>query len=110
MNPFTHLQISTAVALIVGYFAAHAAGLLTKAHAPAWVLGAVTVVLATAASVIPTVVWNSGDSWKTYVANVFAALVAATLAHRSQIPTALWGKTPGLIGPASPAPVVAPKP
>jgi hypothetical protein len=90
----THIQVSTAVALIVGYFAAHAAGLLTRAHAPAWVLGAVTTVLATLAAVIPTVVWNSGDSWRTWVANVFAALIAVTLAHRSQIPEAIRARTP----------------
>ena len=40
-----HIQISTAVAAIVGYSAAHAAGFLTKAHAPEWVFGAVTTVL-----------------------------------------------------------------
>lgn len=94
----THFQISTAVALIVGYAAAHAAGLLTKAHAPAWVLGAVTVVLSTLAGVLPTVVWNASDSWETYLLNVLAALVSATLAHKSQIPSALWAKTKGLIG------------
>ena len=104
----THMQISFAVSLIVGYFSAHAAGLLTKAHAPAWVLGAVTVALATLAGVLPTVAFNEGDNWKTYLGNVFAALVATTLAHRSQIPTALWGRTAGVVGPAS-APV-APKP
>lgn len=98
---FTHLQISTAVALIVGYFAAHAAAVLTKAHAPQWVLGAVTVVLTAVAGVLPTVVWNPGDSWKTYTANVFAALVAATLAHRSQIPEALQVATHNIgVGPS----------
>jgi hypothetical protein len=86
---FTHVQIATAVALIVGYFAAHAAGLLTKAHAPQWTLGVVTTVLATLAGVIPTVVWNENDNWKTYLLNVFAALFAATMAHRSQVPEAL---------------------
>jgi hypothetical protein len=97
----THMQISLTVALIVGYFSAHAAGLLTKAHAPQWVLGAVTVVLATLAGVVPTVVWNPSDSWKTYTGNVFAALVTATLAHRSQIPEALQAATHNVgIGPS----------
>lgn len=95
---FDHVQISTALALIVGYFAAHAAGLLTKSHAPAWVLGAVTVVLTALAGVLPTVVWNAGDSWKVYVGNVFAALVATTLAHRSKVPTAIKASTPGVVG------------
>lgn len=94
----THLQIATAVALIVGYCAAHAAGLLTKAHAPQWVLGAVTVILTALAGVLPTVVWAPGQPWTTYLANVFAALVAATLGHKSQIPTALKNRTGGVIG------------
>lgn len=100
----THLQISTGVALIVGYFAAHAAALLTKAHAPAWVLGVVTVALTTLAGVLSTVVWNPNDSWTAYLSNVFAALIATTLAHRSAIPTALWGATGGIVGPKTPAP------
>ena len=104
----SHPQVSFYIALIVGYFAAHAAALLTKAHAPAWVLGAVTIVLTTLAGVLPTVAFNPGDSWGTYLTNVFSALVAATLAHRSQIPTALWGKTGGIVGPASPAPATTP--
>jgi hypothetical protein len=91
---FTHLQMSTYMSLIVGYFAAHAAGLLTKAGAPQWLLGAVTVVLSTLAAVIPTVVWNPHDSWGTYLVNVFVALIAATLAHRSKIPAAVQGATP----------------
>lgn len=95
---FTHMQIATAVALIVGYCAAHAAGLLTRAHAPQWVLGAVTVVLATLAGVLPTVVWNQGDDWKMYLQNVFAALLATTLAHKSQIPSALKSRTGGVVG------------
>jgi hypothetical protein len=95
---FTHMQIATGVALIVGYAAAHAAGLLTKAHAPAWIFGAVSTVLAALAGVLPTVVWAQGASWQTYVANVFAALVATTLAHRSQIPSALKAGTRGLVG------------
>lgn len=90
----THLQITTAVALAAGYFAAHAAGLLTKAHAPRWVLGAVTVALSTLAGIIPTVVWRPNDDWKVYLANVFAALLTATLAHRSQIPEAIQASTP----------------
>lgn len=94
----THMQIATAVALIVGYFAAHAAGLLTKAHAPQWVLGVVTTILASLAGVLPTVAWNQGDSWKQYVVNVFAALFAATMAHRSQVPEALQVRTRGVIG------------
>lgn len=93
-----HLQMSTAVALIVGYLAAHAAGLLTRAHAPAWVLGAVTVALTTLAGVLPTVAWNPHDNWKTYLANVFAALVATTLAHKSQVPSALKSGTGGIVG------------
>jgi hypothetical protein len=92
----THMQIATAVALIVGYFAAHAAGILTRAHAPNWVLGVVTVVLSTAAGVIPTVVWNPDDTWKQYLANVFIALFAATLAHRSQVPEKLQAETPNI--------------
>lgn len=94
----SHLQVSTAVALIVGYFAAHAAGLLTRAHAPQWVLGVVTVALTTLAGVLPTIAWNAGDSWQTYLTNVFTALVAATLAHKSQIPTALKARTGGIVG------------
>jgi hypothetical protein len=94
----THMQIATAVALIVGYAAAHAAGLLTRAHAPAWVLGLVTVALATLAGVLPTVVWNPQDDWKAYLYNVFAALVATTLAHKSQIPSALKNRTGGVVG------------
>src|SRR3954469_3156382 len=93
-----HLQIATAVALIVGYFAAHAAGLLTRAHAPQWVLGAVTVALATLAGVLPTVAWNPDDDWRVYLGNVFLALAAATLAHKSQIPTALKQRTGGVVG------------
>jgi hypothetical protein len=95
---FTHMQVATAVALIVGYCAAHAAGLLTRAHAPQWVLGFVTVILATLAGVLPTVVWNQSDDWKQYLYNVFAALVATTLAHKSQIPTALKNGTGGVVG------------
>lgn len=94
----THLQISTAVALLVGYAAAHAAGLLTKAHAPQWVLGAVTAVLAALAGVLPTVAWNQSDSWQTYCLNVFAALVAATLAHKSKVPSAIKANTRGIVG------------
>src|SRR5881227_2340891 len=95
---FNHMQMATAIALIVGYFAAHAAGLLTRAHAPQWVLGAVTVVLVTLAGVLPTVVWNPDDDWKVYLGNVFTALVAAFLAHKSQIPTALKQRTGGVVG------------
>lgn len=95
---FTHIQIATAVALIAGYFAAHAAGLLTKAHAPQWVLGAVTTVLAALAGVLPTVTWAEHQSWHVYLANVFAALVATTLAHRSQIPSRLKAARGGIIG------------
>jgi len=95
---FDHMQITTAVALIVGYFSAHAAGLLTRAHAPAWVLGIVTAVLATLAGVLPTIAWHSSDSWKVYVGNVFAALIATTLGHKSQVPTALKNKRGGVIG------------
>lgn len=94
----THLQIATAVALIVGYFAAHAAGILTRAHAPNWVLGIVTATLATLAGVLPTVVWNPADTWQTYVVNVFAALLAASLAHKSKVPLALKARTGGLVG------------
>ena len=94
----SHLQIAAYVALIVGYFAAHAAGLLTRAHAPQWVLGTVTVILATLAGVLPTVVWNENDTWEQYLANVFYALIAATLAHRSQIPEALKNRTGGVVG------------
>lgn len=89
----SHIEISTAVALIVGYAAAHAAGLLTKAHAPAWVLGAVSAVLAALAGVLPTVAWNEGQSWQAYTVNVFAALIAVTLGHKSQIPQALRART-----------------
>lgn len=92
------MQIASAVALIVGYAAAHAAGLLTRAHAPSWVLGFVTVVLATAAGVIPTVVWNANDTWQQYLVNVLGALATATLAHKSQIPTALKNRTGGVVG------------
>lgn len=95
----THIQISTAVAAIVGYAAAHAAGFLTKAHAPEWVFGAVTTVLTALAGVLPTVVWNQHDKWQTYLANVFVALLAATFAHRSKIPTAIKTSTrSGIIG------------
>jgi hypothetical protein len=94
----SHIQMATAVALIVGYFAAHAAGILTHVHAPDWVLGAVTVVLGTLAGVLPTIVWNENDSWKVYLGNVFVALVAATLAHRSKIPEALRRGTGSGIG------------
>lgn len=90
----THAQVSLYVALIVGYFAAHAAGFLTKAHAPRWVFGAVTIALTTLAGVLPTVAWNSGDTWRGYLVNVFAALVAATLAHKSDIPEAIRQSTP----------------
>ena len=101
----THVQISTAVAFIVGYFAAHAAGLLTKLNAPRWVLGAVTVGLSTLAGVLATVVWNDGDTWQTYLANVATALVATTLAHKSQIPQALQAATARFgIGRPTPAP------
>lgn len=94
----THLQLSTAVALIAGYFAAHAAGFLTDRHAPTWVLGAVTTVLAALAGVLPTVAWNEHQSWHVYLANVFAALIATTLAHKSQIPSAIHRATPGVGG------------
>jgi hypothetical protein len=90
----THMQVATAVALAAGYFAAHAAGLMTKARAPRWVLGAVTVVLSTLAGVLPTVAWRPNDNWKVSLANVFAALLTATLAHRSQIPEAIQTATP----------------
>lgn len=95
----THIQISLALAMIIGYASSHAAGILTKADAPKWVLGAVTAVLATLSAVIPTVVWNEGDSWQTYTVNVFAALITATLSHKSQIPTVLQVRTRGVIGP-----------
>lgn len=90
----THMQISFYISLIVGYFAAHAAGLLTKAHAPQWLLGIVTVFLSTLAAVIPTVVWNPNDNWQHYLVNVFGALVAATLGHKSQLPEAIRAATP----------------
>lgn len=93
-----HIQVATAVALIVGYFASHAAGLLTRAHAPDWVLGGVTVVLTALAGVLPTVAWNAGDSWSRYLTNVFAALVAAFLGHKSKVPSALKAGTPGVVG------------
>lgn len=98
----THAQIAFAVALIAGYFSAHAAGLLTREHAPQWVLGAVTTILAALAGVLPTVAWSEGQPWGHYVTNVFAALIATTLAHRSQIPLALHANTPGVVGPKSP--------
>jgi len=94
----THIQIATAVAAIVGYAAAHAAGLLTKAHAPQWMLGAVTIVLSALAGVLPTVAWNQADPWQTYLANVFIALAAATLAHKSQIPSRLKAARGGVVG------------
>ena len=95
---FTHMQIASAVALIVGYFSAHAAGFLTRAHAPAWVLGFVTVVLATLAGVLPTVVWNADDTWQQYLINVLGALATASLAHRSQIPERIKNTTSGVVG------------
>jgi len=95
---FTHAQTASLVALIVGYAAAHAAGLLTKAHAPQWVLGAVTIALSTLAGVLPTVVWNQADPWSAYLGNVFVALGAATLAHRSQIPSRLKAARGGVVG------------
>ena len=94
----THPQIAFALALIVGYAAAHAAGLLTKTGAPQWVLGAVTAVLGALAGVLPTVAFNPGDTWETYVVNVFAALIGATLGHKTKIPLALQAKTRGVIG------------
>ena len=94
----THIQIATAVAAIVGYAAAHAAGLLTRAHAPAWVLGAVTTVLAALAGVLPTVAWNETDPWQTYLLNVFVALGGALFAHKSQIPSAIKARTRGIFG------------
>ena len=93
-----HMQVATAISLIVGYFAAHAAGMLTKAHAPEWVFGIVTAGLATLAAVLPTVVWNPADTWKGYLGNVFAALIAATLAHRSKVPAAIKARTSGVVG------------
>lgn len=82
----THLQTATAVALILGYFAAHAAALLTHYHAPDWVQGLVTTVLNVIAGVVATVIWNPGDSWKTYLTNVIAALVTTFLAYKTKIP------------------------
>lgn len=95
---FDHMQIATGIALIVGYFSAHAAGMLTKAHAPEWVFGVVTAALATLAAVLPTVVWNPQDTWKGYLGNVMAALIAATLAHRSKVPAAIKARTSGIVG------------
>lgn len=92
-----HLQTGTAIALIVGYFAAHAAALFTHFHAPDWFQGVVTTVLTVLAGILPTVAWNPHDSWKTYLANVFAALVAAFFAYKTRIPAALQVKVkPGL--------------
>lgn len=92
---FTHMQIATAVALIVGFVAAHAAGLLTKAGTPEWLLGVVTTILATLAGVLPTVVWNPNDNWKAYLGNVFAALIAAfPVAHLTGVPRAVQAATP----------------
>jgi hypothetical protein len=99
---FATVPLPTALAFIVGYFAAHAAGLLTAAHAPKWVLGAVTTVLATLAAVIPTVAIHPGDNWKVYLGNVATALVATTLGHKSQIPSALHRGTPGVHLPRRP--------
>jgi hypothetical protein len=67
-----HLQNATAAALIVGYFAAHAAALLVHLHAPDWFQGLVTTVLTVLAGVLPTVIWNPGDNWKVYLVNVVA--------------------------------------
>lgn len=91
---FTHMQVSFYAALIVGYFAAHAAGLMTKAHAPKWMLGIVTVFLSALAGVLSTVAWNPGDTWQHYLVNVIAALVMATLGHKSTVPEAIRQATP----------------
>lgn len=84
-----HLQTGTAIALIVGYFAAHAAALFTHFHAPDWFQGVVTTVLTALAGILPTIAWNVHDSWKTYLANVFAALIAAFFAYKTKIPAAV---------------------
>lgn len=99
-----HLQTATAVALIVGFFAAHAAAILTHFHAPDWCQGAVTTVLVTLAGVLPTVAFNPGDSWKTYLSNVFVAFGAVFFSYKSKIPAYLQTRAPAGLGKNLPGP------
>lgn len=89
-----HMQTATAAALIVGFFAAHAAAILTHVHAPDWFQGAVTTVLVALAGVLPTVVWNPSDNWKTYLTNVFAAFAAVFFSYKTKVPAYLHLRTP----------------
>lgn len=91
-----HVQTATAVAFIVGWFAAHAAALLTHAHAPDWVQGLVTTVLTTLAGILPTVAFNPHDSWKTYMTNVVAAMATTFFAYKTKIPAHVAVKTASL--------------
>lgn len=88
------MDVATAVALIVGWCAAHAAGLLTRAGAPEWVLGAVTTVLSTLAGVLPTVAYQPGDRWERYLLNVFVAFAGALAGHLLRTPHGVQAKTP----------------
>lgn len=93
-----HIQVSTAVALIVGYFAAHASALFVHFHAPDWFQGAVTTALTVAAGVFPTVAFNASDNWKTYVFNVVSALLTAFFAYQTKIPAAVQLKVKAGLG------------
>jgi ABC-type phosphate transport system permease subunit len=93
-----HLQNATAAALIVGYFAAHAAALLVHLHAPDWFQGLVTTVLTVLAGVLPTVVWNPGDNWKVYLVNVVAAMATAFFAYKTKMPAQVQLKVQSGLG------------
>jgi hypothetical protein len=93
-----HLQTATAVALIVGYFAAHAAALLTHLHAPDWFQGLVTTVLTVLAGVLSTVIWNPADNWKVYLTNVISAMLTAFLAYKTKMPAQVQLKVQSGLG------------
>lgn len=76
-----HAQVALVVAALVGYGSAFAGSLLTKLHADQAIKAFVTYILATAAGIIPTVVWAPGTPWTQYALDVLVALALAVSAH-----------------------------
>lgn len=69
------------VAGLCGIACTHLTDLLVKHHEPDWLKSIANLVLTTAAGVLTTVAWSSGEDWKKYVADVGAAFVVSLATH-----------------------------
>lgn len=88
-----HAQLALVIAALVGWCSAFAGSLLTKLHADQAVKAMVTYILATAAGIVPTVVWAPGTSWTQYALDVVTALALAVSAHYTGATNGIAGRT-----------------